>query len=191
MSSSSTRSTASPVPSRRSSTRQWRTTNSTSCSARDRQPARSAWNCPASPLSEQPPAPASSPDPCVTASASPPASTTTRPATWRPSSPAPPASSTSTSTPTAPARSHAAPGDPRIGNRLLRQVRDFAQVERGGATVDGTVARDGLSFFAVDDLGLDRPSRAILSALCERFDGGPVGPPRPSPSASASPTTPS
>jgi Holliday junction DNA helicase RuvB len=66
-------------------------------------------------------------------------------------------------------------GTPRIGNRLLRQVRDFAQVERGGATVDGTVARDGLSFFAVDDLGLDRPSRAILSALCERFDGGPVG----------------
>ena len=53
-------------------------------------------------------------------------------------------------------------GTPRIGNRLLRQVRDFAQVERGGRTIDGDVARDGLSFFAVDDLG-------------ERFDGGPVG----------------
>ena len=41
--------------------------------------------------------------------------------------------------------------------------------------VDGDVARDGLSFFGVDDLGLDRPSRAILSALCERFEGRPVG----------------
>ena len=65
-------------------------------------------------------------------------------------------------------------GTPRIGNRLLRQVRDFAQVERSGR-VDGEVARDGLAFFGVDDLGLDKPSREILSALCNRFSGGPVG----------------
>ena len=65
-------------------------------------------------------------------------------------------------------------GTPRIGNRLLRQVRDFAQVERSGV-VDGTVARDGLAFFGVDSLGLDKPSREILVALCRRFDGGPVG----------------
>ena len=65
-------------------------------------------------------------------------------------------------------------GTPRIGNRLLRQVRDFAQVERSGV-VDGTVARDGLAFFGVDALGLDKPSREILVALCRRFDGGPVG----------------
>ena len=65
-------------------------------------------------------------------------------------------------------------GTPRIGNRLLRQVRDFAQVERSGV-VDGDVARDGLAFFGVDGLGLDKPSREILSALCHRFGGGPVG----------------
>ena len=65
-------------------------------------------------------------------------------------------------------------GTPRIGNRLLRQVRDFAQVERSGV-VDGAVARDGLAFFGVDPLGLDKPSREILVALCRRFDGGPVG----------------
>ena len=65
-------------------------------------------------------------------------------------------------------------GTPRIGNRLLRQVRDFAQVERSGR-VDGEVARDGLAFFGVDGLGLDKPSREILSALCNRFSGGPVG----------------
>ena len=65
-------------------------------------------------------------------------------------------------------------GTPRIGNRLLRQVRDFAQVERSGV-VDGSVARDGLAFFGVDALGLDKPSREILVALCRRFDGGPVG----------------
>ena len=65
-------------------------------------------------------------------------------------------------------------GTPRIGNRLLRQVRDFAQVERSGR-VDGEVARDGLAFFGVDGLGLDKPSREILSALCRRFSGGPVG----------------
>jgi len=65
-------------------------------------------------------------------------------------------------------------GTPRIGNRLLRQVRDFAEVERSGV-VDGSVARDGLAFFGVDTLGLDKASREILIALCHRFDGGPAG----------------
>jgi holliday junction DNA helicase RuvB len=65
-------------------------------------------------------------------------------------------------------------GTPRIANRLLRQVRDFAEVHRDGA-IDGPIAKDGLTFFGVDSIGLDKQTRAILSALCERFGGGPVG----------------
>ncbi len=65
-------------------------------------------------------------------------------------------------------------GTPRIANRLLRQVRDFSEVHRDGS-VDSTVATDGLTFFGVDELGLDRASRAVLEALCRNFGGGPVG----------------
>ena len=65
-------------------------------------------------------------------------------------------------------------GTPRIANRLLRQVRDFAQVRRDGI-IDTEAARDGLAFFGVDSIGLDRASRAVLDALCGRFDGGPAG----------------
>ncbi len=65
-------------------------------------------------------------------------------------------------------------GTPRIANRLLRQVRDFADVHRDGR-VDSGVAADGLAFFGVDDLGLDRASRAVLEALCAKFAGGPAG----------------
>ncbi len=65
-------------------------------------------------------------------------------------------------------------GTPRISNRLLRQVRDYATVERGGH-IDAEVARDGLEFFGVDRLGLDKATRSLLSAVCERFSGGPVG----------------
>ena len=65
-------------------------------------------------------------------------------------------------------------GTPRIANRLLRRVRDFAEVRAGGE-IDVTTARDGLALFGVDDLGLDKVDRAILAALCERFGGGPVG----------------
>ncbi len=65
-------------------------------------------------------------------------------------------------------------GTPRIANRLLRRVRDFAEVRAGGV-VGRQVARDGLALFGVDELGLDKVDRAILSALCERFGGGPVG----------------
>jgi Holliday junction DNA helicase RuvB len=65
-------------------------------------------------------------------------------------------------------------GTPRIANRLLRRVRDFAEV-RGDGMVDRTTAEQGLALFGVDDRGLDKVDRAILSALCERFFGGPVG----------------
>jgi Holliday junction DNA helicase RuvB len=65
-------------------------------------------------------------------------------------------------------------GTPRIANRLLRQVRDFAEVHHDGV-VDGAIARAGLEFFGVDELGLDKATRAILEALCKRFAGGPVG----------------
>ncbi len=65
-------------------------------------------------------------------------------------------------------------GTPRIANRLLRRVRDYAEV-RGDGTIDLTTAHDGLSTFGVDERGLDKVDRAILSAICERFSGGPVG----------------
>jgi Holliday junction DNA helicase RuvB len=65
-------------------------------------------------------------------------------------------------------------GTPRIANRLLRRVRDFAEV-RGDGTVDVATASAGLALFGVDERGLDKVDRAILSAICERFGGGPVG----------------
>jgi Holliday junction DNA helicase RuvB len=65
-------------------------------------------------------------------------------------------------------------GTPRIANRLLKRVRDFAEV-RGDGSVDEGVARRGLELFGVDELGLDKVDRAILDAVCARFGGGPVG----------------
>jgi Holliday junction DNA helicase RuvB len=65
-------------------------------------------------------------------------------------------------------------GTPRIANRLLRRVRDFAEVRAGGL-IDVETARDGLALFGVDERGLDKVDRAILSALCAQFGGGPVG----------------
>lgn len=65
-------------------------------------------------------------------------------------------------------------GTPRIANRLLHRVRDFAQVRADGRiTVD--VARDGLAVFHIDALGLDRVDLAILRILCGTHRGGPVG----------------
>ncbi len=65
-------------------------------------------------------------------------------------------------------------GTPRIANRLLKRVRDFAQVRhQGRITLD--VAREALHLFQVDDEGLDRVDREILSLILEKFDGGPVG----------------
>ena len=65
-------------------------------------------------------------------------------------------------------------GTPRIANRLLRRVRDWAQVH-GEGHVDHEAARAALALFDVDDAGLDRLDRAVLEALCGRFGGGPVG----------------
>jgi holliday junction DNA helicase RuvB len=65
-------------------------------------------------------------------------------------------------------------GTPRIANRLLRRVRDFAEVRADGA-VDLAVARAALAVYDVDELGLDRLDRAVLSALVRSFGGGPVG----------------
>jgi len=65
-------------------------------------------------------------------------------------------------------------GTPRIANRLLRRVRDFAEVRHQGA-IDASIAQQGLALFGVDDLGLDKVDRAILRAMCEQFNGGPVG----------------
>jgi len=67
-------------------------------------------------------------------------------------------------------------GTPRIANRLLRRVRDFAQVHEGP---DKPVGRDGACFaldrLEVDDVGFDSLDRALLSTLIDKFDGGPVG----------------
>src|SRR3954451_6891618 len=65
-------------------------------------------------------------------------------------------------------------GTPRISNRLLKRVRDFAEV-RGDGVVNRGSAQAGLHLFGVDDLGLDKVDRAILAAVCRRFGGGPVG----------------
>jgi Holliday junction DNA helicase RuvB len=67
-------------------------------------------------------------------------------------------------------------GTPRIANRLLKRVRDFAEVRGAGdGLVSLDVAREGLALFGVDELGLDKVDRAILDAVCRRFGGGPVG----------------
>ncbi len=65
-------------------------------------------------------------------------------------------------------------GTPRIANRLLRRVRDFAQV-RGSGTISKEVAQEALELFQVDSCGLDRMDRLILSTIIEKFGGGPVG----------------
>ncbi|MBA3419296.1 MAG: Holliday junction branch migration DNA helicase RuvB [Geodermatophilaceae bacterium] len=65
-------------------------------------------------------------------------------------------------------------GTPRIANRLLRRVRDFAEVRADGV-VTRDVARAALAVYDVDQLGLDRLDRSVLDALIRRFGGGPVG----------------
>jgi holliday junction DNA helicase RuvB len=65
-------------------------------------------------------------------------------------------------------------GTPRIANRLLRRVRDYAQVRADGS-IDGGIARLALEVFEVDERGLDKVDGAILDALIHRFRGGPVG----------------
>ncbi len=65
-------------------------------------------------------------------------------------------------------------GTPRIANRLLRRVRDFAEV-RGAGTIDGETAERGLALLNVDEYGLDEMDGRVLRAIIENFDGGPVG----------------
>jgi holliday junction DNA helicase RuvB len=65
-------------------------------------------------------------------------------------------------------------GTPRVANRLLKRVRDYAEV-RGDGAVDATVATAALDLVGVDAAGLDRLDREILAAICEQFSGGPVG----------------
>jgi holliday junction DNA helicase RuvB len=65
-------------------------------------------------------------------------------------------------------------GTPRVANRLLKRVRDYAEV-RGDGTVTATVAGYALDLLEVDHEGLDRLDRELLRAICELFGGGPVG----------------
>jgi Holliday junction DNA helicase RuvB len=65
-------------------------------------------------------------------------------------------------------------GTPRVANRLLKRVRDFAQVRHAGA-IDDDVAGEALDMLEVDEAGLDRLDREILRAICGKFGGGPVG----------------
>jgi Holliday junction DNA helicase RuvB len=65
-------------------------------------------------------------------------------------------------------------GTPRIANRILRRVRDVAEVRYQGA-ITTAIAREALDLLEVDGLGLERTDRALLRAIVEKFDGGPVG----------------
>jgi Holliday junction DNA helicase RuvB len=65
-------------------------------------------------------------------------------------------------------------GTPRIANRLLKRVRDYAEVKADG-TIDGKIARAALDAFEVDHMGFDQMDRKLLLALIEKFNGGPVG----------------
>jgi Holliday junction DNA helicase RuvB len=65
-------------------------------------------------------------------------------------------------------------GTPRIANRLLRRVRDFAQV-KGEGVITAEIARQALDLLEVDPIGLDRVDRLLLETIAGKFDGGPVG----------------
>jgi Holliday junction DNA helicase RuvB len=65
-------------------------------------------------------------------------------------------------------------GTPRVANRLLKRVRDYAEV-RGAGHIDADVAREALELLQVDARGLDSLDREILRAIVEKFSGGPVG----------------
>ncbi|GAG16897.1 unnamed protein product, partial [marine sediment metagenome] len=65
-------------------------------------------------------------------------------------------------------------GTPRVANRLLRRVRDFAQVMADGVITEA-VAQEALSRLEIDALGLDEVDHKVLRAIVEKFDGGPVG----------------
>jgi Holliday junction DNA helicase RuvB len=65
-------------------------------------------------------------------------------------------------------------GTPRVANRLLRRMRDFAQVD-GGGIISQAVVKRGLSMLEVDGYGLERHDRDVLKSIIEKFGGGPVG----------------
>jgi holliday junction DNA helicase RuvB len=65
-------------------------------------------------------------------------------------------------------------GTPRIANRLLRRVRDYAEV-RGNGVINDASAADGLLAFGIDERGLDKVDQQLLANLCRHFEGGPVG----------------
>jgi Holliday junction DNA helicase RuvB len=65
-------------------------------------------------------------------------------------------------------------GTPRIANRLIKRVRDYAQIRAGGS-IDMTVARRALDMLEIDELGLDRTDRAMLHTMISKFNGSPVG----------------
>ncbi len=65
-------------------------------------------------------------------------------------------------------------GTPRIANRMLRRVRDFAQV-KGNGTIDYPTAIESLNMLEIDDLGFDKMDRTLLLTIIEKFNGGPVG----------------
>lgn len=65
-------------------------------------------------------------------------------------------------------------GTPRIANRLIKRVRDYAEVKAGGV-INADVAREALDMLEVDHLGLDHTDRTMLSVMMEKFGGGPVG----------------
>ena len=65
-------------------------------------------------------------------------------------------------------------GTPRIANRILRRVRDVAQVRHQGS-ITNEIAREALTLLEIDEQGLDREARELLRSIAEKFDGGPVG----------------
>jgi Holliday junction DNA helicase RuvB len=65
-------------------------------------------------------------------------------------------------------------GTPRVGNRILRRVRDVAEVRHEGA-ITTAIAREALELLEVDEAGLERLDRELLRAIVEKYDGGPVG----------------
>lgn len=65
-------------------------------------------------------------------------------------------------------------GTPRVANRILKRIRDFSQV-RGEGTINSDITREGLNALQIDEMGLERLDREILTAIIERFGGGPVG----------------
>ena len=65
-------------------------------------------------------------------------------------------------------------GTPRIANRMLKRVRDYAQV-KGGGVITRAVAREALTLLDVDELGLDKTDRTMLACMMDKFGGGPVG----------------